>query len=86
MTLDSLDAIMSRVSREHGIRPMQLLLAGRGRSKGERWQKIHRVKRQAIHEMRAAGGSLPSIARVLGLRGHQPVIHALRVYARETPP
>ena len=83
MTLDALDAILCTVAREHGFKPMQLLCAGRGRSRGDHWQAIHRAKRKAMARMRAAGASLPRIARVLGLRHHQPVIFGLRKHARE---
>ena len=83
MTLDDLDAILCTVAREHGFKPMQLLCAGRGRSLGAHWQAIHRAKREAMARMRAAGASLPRIARVLGLRHHQPVIFGLRKHARE---
>jgi chromosomal replication initiation ATPase DnaA len=76
MTLDSLDAILVRVAREHGVRPMRLITGGR-------CQPLQQVKRQVMYEMREAGGSLPKIARVLGYRHHQPVIHGLRVYAAE---
>jgi hypothetical protein len=83
VTLDALDAILCRVARAHGFKPMTLMCAGRGRSKGEYWQSVHRAKRDAMNEMRKAGGSLPKIARVLGLRHWQPVIHGLRVWALE---
>ena len=83
MTLDDLDAILCTVARKHGFKPIQLLCAGRGRSRGDHWQAIHRAKREAMARMRAAGASLPRIARVLGLRHHQPVIFGLRKHARE---
>ena len=76
MSLDDLDAILVPVAREHGVRPMRIIAGGR-------CQPIQRIKRQAIHEMREAGGSLPKIARICGYRHHQPVMHALKVYARE---
>ena len=76
MTLDSLDAILVRVAKEHGVRPMRIIDGGK-------CQAIQRIKREVMYEMREAGGSLPKIARVLGLRHHQPVIHGLRVYAVE---
>ena len=76
MTLDSLDAILVRVAKEHRVRPMRIITGGRN-------QPLQRVKRRVIFTMREAGGSLPKIARVMGYRHHQPVIHALRVHARE---
>ena len=76
MSLDALDAILVRVAHEHGVRPMRIITGGK-------CQPLQQVKRQVMYEMRAAGGSLPKIARVLGYRHHQPVLHGLRVYAAE---
>lgn len=81
MSLDDCDAILARVAREHGFRPMLLLRTQHG--KGELYQSIHRAKRAAMFAMREAGASLPKIARVLALRHHQPVIRGLRLYAKE---
>ena len=71
MTLDSLDAILVRVAREHGVRPMRLIT-------GSRCQPLQQVKRQVMYEMREAGGSLPKIARVLGYRHQRRSVLGMR--------
>ena len=82
MTSDLCGPILVRVAHEHGLRVHQLQQRA-GNGKGDHWALVSRAKREAMARMRAAGASLPRIARVLGLRHHQPVIFGLRKHARE---
>ena len=81
MTTQDADNIVARVAHEHGLRVHQLRERA-GNGKGAHWALVSQAKREAARAMRDRGASLPTIGRALNC-GVQPVLHGLRVYARE---
>ncbi|MCU0693745.1 MAG: hypothetical protein MUF54_20340 [Polyangiaceae bacterium] len=63
--------ILHDVCRACGVKPKEIV--------GRRPRRCHApVKHLAMLRMREAGISLPVIARVFGLRHHQPVLYGIR--------
>jgi chromosomal replication initiation ATPase DnaA len=78
--LEALD-IVNAVAKQHGMRPSQL--QHKASPRGEVGHLVFRAKCHAMQLLRDGGLSLPRIARALGYRHHQPVLHGLRAWARE---
>ena len=78
--LDALDIVIA-VAKQRGLRPSQL--QHKASPRGEVGRLVFRAKCHAMRLLRDGGLSLPRIARAMGYRHHQPVLHGLRAWARE---